>query len=235
MLNDIKELPEECAYCGATEELTKEHVIPSGFAGKGAKNWEPVIVWACKQCNNEKSKLDQRIRALFAIDFYGGDHETAQKLIKGEILRSLQKGHSKDVLEFLASMKPETLISHDGEVLANGMGGKLKDDPFTPWFTFVVKGMAMALSSKRFDADASFNVGRYYPDGYAAIRQALEESGAPAPVRLGEHTIFSYRSVADVATGFGMWVFQFYGGVTFVVFVLLPEDAFDYADTKLES
>jgi hypothetical protein len=221
--NNIADLPLECAYCGSNENLTKEHVIPRSFEAENAANWEPVIVWACSDCNGEKSKLDSKVRDLFAIDIFGGKHDTAQKLMAGKIKRSVQRsielGHRNVLLELAKSMSPDRIVGADGIVLAEGMGTKLSDDPFTPWFSLVIRGIAMALSNTRFAEAFDLDLGRYYPDSYGLIREQLQAIGAPDPVVLGSHTKFTYRTVDGASTGFGVWVFQFYGGVVFAAFV----------------
>lgn len=59
-----------CIYCGRTfgEDVprTKEHVIGRKFVPKGsfkANDWN-LIVWACRPCNNRKSKLEGEISAI---------------------------------------------------------------------------------------------------------------------------------------------------------------------------
>jgi hypothetical protein len=230
-LNRIADLPLECAYCGSSENLTKEHVIPRSFEAENAANWEPVIVWACSTCNGEKSKLDSKVRDLFAIDIFGGNHETAQKLMAGKIKRSVEHsiklGHRNPLIELAKSMSPDRIVGAGGIVLAEGMGPKLKEDPFTPWFRLVVKGIAMALSNTRITEPFDIDLGRYYPDSYGLIREQLQAIGAPDPVVLGSHTKFTYRPVDGAPAGFGVWVFQFYGGVVFAAFVtpegMIPE------------
>ena len=227
MLNDLEALPKICAYCRSPDDLTKEHVIPRSFEAENARNWEPVIVWACKACNNAKSRLDSKVRELFAVDVVGGNHETAQKLMEGKIRRAVERsaelGHRNTLTELFKEMVPTTLHREDGTAYVSGMGAKLPEDYFTPWFTFVVKGLSMALSNERFVTDASFKVSRYYPDSFATLKEALKSMNAPEPVRLGTHTTFTYRSVDDWPFGTGMWLFEFYGGVVFDVMVAPSE------------
>ncbi len=42
---------QECGYCGATADLTLEHLLPRKF--KGPDN-ERNVVWVCKSCNSKK-------------------------------------------------------------------------------------------------------------------------------------------------------------------------------------
>ena len=58
ILDDEKlkmELPKACCYCGSTENLTMDHLIPKA---KGGKDTGDNVVWACKQCNSSKGAKD---------------------------------------------------------------------------------------------------------------------------------------------------------------------------------
>jgi hypothetical protein len=46
-----KEQNDECAYCGAKENLTLEHLLPRSFNGPDS---EKNVVWICKKCNSSK-------------------------------------------------------------------------------------------------------------------------------------------------------------------------------------
>lgn len=41
----------ECAYCGSTDNLTIDHIVPKSRGGKSI--WENLVT-ACHNCNNEK-------------------------------------------------------------------------------------------------------------------------------------------------------------------------------------
>jgi hypothetical protein len=49
------QLPQACVYCGATESLSLDHLIPK-FVG-GADTGDNVV-WACLSCNSSKGKKD---------------------------------------------------------------------------------------------------------------------------------------------------------------------------------
>jgi hypothetical protein len=63
LLNNIT-----CIYCGCElnrDSRTKEHVIGRRFVPKGmlANSWN-LIAWACHECNNKKSSLEDDISAI---------------------------------------------------------------------------------------------------------------------------------------------------------------------------
>lgn len=47
--------PQACCYCGATEKLSIDHLIPRI---KGGEDYSDNLVWACKSCNSSKGGRD---------------------------------------------------------------------------------------------------------------------------------------------------------------------------------
>ena len=47
--------PQACCYCGATESLCVDHLIPKI---KGGEDYSDNLVWACKSCNSSKRDRD---------------------------------------------------------------------------------------------------------------------------------------------------------------------------------
>lgn len=45
----------KCAYCGSTENLTIDHVVPRS---KGGSDFVTNVVCSCKDCNNDKGRTD---------------------------------------------------------------------------------------------------------------------------------------------------------------------------------
>lgn len=45
----------ECAYCGSTENLTIDHVVPRS---KGGSDFVTNVVCSCKGCNSDKGRTD---------------------------------------------------------------------------------------------------------------------------------------------------------------------------------
>ena len=48
-------IPQACCYCGATEELCLDHLVPKARGGAGLAN---NLVWACRGCNSSKGGRD---------------------------------------------------------------------------------------------------------------------------------------------------------------------------------
>ena len=47
--------PQVCAYCGASESLTQDHLIPRI---KGGSDEAYNLIWACRSCNSSKGARD---------------------------------------------------------------------------------------------------------------------------------------------------------------------------------
>lgn len=48
-------MPQACYYCGATEKLSMDHLIPKISGGPDASD---NLVWACRSCNSSKGGRD---------------------------------------------------------------------------------------------------------------------------------------------------------------------------------
>lgn len=48
-------LPQSCCYCGSTESLAADHLIP---LKKGGANTGDNLVWACRKCNSSNGATD---------------------------------------------------------------------------------------------------------------------------------------------------------------------------------
>jgi len=57
-----REHSDQCIFCGATTNLTLEHLLPQKFRGP---NTEKNLVWICKSCNSQKGA--RRLYEHFAI------------------------------------------------------------------------------------------------------------------------------------------------------------------------
>ena len=53
---------DECIFCGATANLTLEHLLPQKYHGP---NTERNLVWICKSCNSQKGA--RRLYEFFAL------------------------------------------------------------------------------------------------------------------------------------------------------------------------
>lgn len=57
-----RQFGDECIFCGATANLTLEHMLPQKYGGP---NVEKNLVWICKSCNSQKGA--RRLYEYFAV------------------------------------------------------------------------------------------------------------------------------------------------------------------------
>lgn len=77
-----------CVYCGATEDLTEDHVPPQCLFPKPRPRL--IKVPACKACHAPTSKDDEYFRMRICISAEGGDHPDAKNNFE-PIFRALQR------------------------------------------------------------------------------------------------------------------------------------------------
>lgn len=60
----VSERVGKCFYCGAEENLTRDHVIPKSMGKQFKRSWNTV--WACEFCNRKKAnkKLSEWIKEV---------------------------------------------------------------------------------------------------------------------------------------------------------------------------
>lgn len=69
-------MPQECVYCGSTDNLAIDHVVPTNRGGADSGD---NAIWACRSCNSSKSDRDllawwsasrEGFPPLFAVRIY---------------------------------------------------------------------------------------------------------------------------------------------------------------------
>src|SRR4051812_42325353 len=65
-----------CVYCGATEDLTDDHVPPECIFPKGRRTGL-VKVRACRRCNGGASKDDEYFRMMLCMSEEAGESPEA--------------------------------------------------------------------------------------------------------------------------------------------------------------
>lgn len=82
----MQEGMEECIYCGATENLTFDHLIPTS---KGGLDSISNQVPACQQCNSSKGAKD-------AIEWYQDRDTSIPRLVWGKYLKLKYDEYEQD-------------------------------------------------------------------------------------------------------------------------------------------
>jgi hypothetical protein len=123
-----KENADECIFCGATANLTLEHLLPRSHNGPDV---EKNLVWICKSCNS--SKGSRRLYEHFAIQ---GGVEAAKydvpRIAEGKYLKlAFETLEEKNLLETSATELSGTICPRcDMKTLCVRQGTEGKLSPF---------------------------------------------------------------------------------------------------------
>lgn len=95
----LVEGPRACVYCGSTENLSREHVVPRSLHIKDRCQTCDKIqsihnqVWACRECNSRKGTVGlytfYKMRLLGEAKFY----DAIPRLVEGKYLRTIFECH----------------------------------------------------------------------------------------------------------------------------------------------
>lgn len=89
-----------CPYCGckfdSSTQVNEEHTIGRRFVPKGAmENQFNLIFWACKECNEEKSQLEDDISVISMIPRSPGRGPEVEAILAAEVERKAHKSGSR--------------------------------------------------------------------------------------------------------------------------------------------
>jgi hypothetical protein len=80
-----QELPKECVFCGARDNIQVDHLIPRNRGGSDAAD---NIVWACDRCN--ASRGDQGVFQWLGLK----EKDKLHRLVAGKYLKQLYELHT---------------------------------------------------------------------------------------------------------------------------------------------
>lgn len=204
-----------CVYCGATENLTRDHVVPSCLFARKPQN--PVMVSSCKTCADRKSNCDQYLRDFLVLDNWASSSPTAIHLLHTKVLRGVRKRRSPFVR---ALGKPELrpFRGPSGLYMGDLVAADFDGQPIIDALTYIVRGLFYRVKRRTLSTDYSYRVTRFLPDGWARLNQLMVDLGTSGWNEIGDIFAASYVFVQE-NDDLGWWIFRFYGGVIFTVYV----------------
>jgi hypothetical protein len=81
-----QELPKECVFCSARENLQMDHLIPRN---KGGNDSADNMVWSCQNCNS--SRGDKSVFAWLGLK----EKDNLHRLVAGKYLKQLFDLHAE--------------------------------------------------------------------------------------------------------------------------------------------
>jgi len=118
-----------CVFCGerlTKDSQTKEHVVGRKFVPKGQLNaqWN-LIVNACRDCNGEKSDLENDISAITMQPDIHGQYACSDKILKSEAKRKAKNSYSRLTKKSVQDSSESIVVNG---TFSNGYTGSLKFD-----------------------------------------------------------------------------------------------------------
>ncbi len=192
----------QCVYCVSAPAITSDHVIAKGFFLKDRRDDLPQAP-ACKQCNGEKSKLEEYLMTVFP---FGARHS--------------------DATENLRTMVPPRLANNakrDAELTKafEESGGATLPIDYTRLnrlFTMIATGLVWSNWKVLLGPGFSATAGTFHDSGWDFFRQMIAKWNTPKHVveNLGNGT-FSYEGFeATDVPQMTIWRFSLYGPVVLV-------------------
>jgi hypothetical protein len=121
-----------CVYCGSTEKLAQDHIIPSCRGCVDSKVRELLesgdnCVWACQKCNSAKGARD-------VFEWYGKDHlDEIPKLVLSKFLKLSYRLHeTQGTLRLHDPNMDGVLDIYDLGVVITYLISKLSGEPDKP-------------------------------------------------------------------------------------------------------
>lgn len=217
-----------CAYCGNIGDVTDDHVIPQClWPGRVPKS--APIVDACRHCNHIwKSDYDAYLRDALVNDIQAASSPIVQKL-RQKFYRSVGRNQSAMAREFAANaqlvglQEPSSGIVHRLAYVSPDANKRL---PFI--MSLIARGLYHYYLHQIYPADAQFDVIREVElQKVKILAQAMNEQGA-ALAQIGNGEVFQAAFWPKPNHPYtGLWLFNFFGRIRFLVGVNMPINTFD--------
>jgi len=216
-----------CAYCGDIGDVTDDHVVPQCLWPGRVPKSAPTVD-ACRRCNHIwKSECDTYLRDALVNDMQAASSPVVQKL-REKFYRSVGRNQSVMARKFAASAQLVGLQEPSSGIIygfAYTSPDASKRLPFI--MSLIARGLYQYYFHQPYSAEAQFDVMREVElQKIKVLAQAMNEQGA-ALVQIGNGQVFQAAFWAKPNHhSTGLWMFNFYGRIRFLVGVDMRIDAF---------
>lgn len=225
--NKMKELPtnyprDVCAYCGATDRLTKDHIPPEKLFTK-PRPGNLITVPACGDCHAVTSKDDEYFRLKLCLREDAGNHPKARENWPA-IFRSLCRVEAVGLRKsFTADMRSVQLRTPAGIYVGRRMSYDVDLVRIRRVVERIIRGFYFAESSSPLGIANEVNV-YLNEDLQQETQDVLDDLtkhillplAAQTPKVIGDN-VFSYRfHITDENPIYSVWGLSFYETVPFL-------------------
>jgi len=170
-----------------------------------------ITVPVCHDCNNEKSKNDDYLRDMLAVDLYSSKSNEAQTLLSGKVIRSASKNRSAVIRAAKAKGKVEAIHSPGGIYLGHGYSFPLEVDRVNHIFSTMVRGLYYKLTGTCLPQDCKFDVRRLTSSEFNEYWEMLKKVVHNGPYRLGNDVflcLFLYGAEEPAMSQWWLWFYD---------------------------
>ena len=196
-----------CVYCGKLKILTREHVVPRCLFP--TPPMAPVIIPVCRDCNNDKSKIDDYLRDMLVLE--SSRHAPAAELLHGPVSRSASRNLSAVVRAAKSKAKYEPVHSPGGIYLGHAYTFPLEEARVNRAFSLMVRGLYYKLTGLYLPQDCVFTVRRLTASEFNEFWTKLKEIGYNGPYRLGDDVftcLFIYAAEEPAISQWWLWFYD---------------------------
>jgi hypothetical protein len=199
-----------CYICGATQNLTKDHIPPKGFFPPD--DCENLITAPlCCNCHSPFANMDEQMRVWISAGAAAAS-EKAKWIWKNKVVNSTFK-RSPKLRKFIAEkhfrkMSVETI---SGPVVADVM--TMPQSQVHPFIRRLTKGFLYSFYPDHDYFADNFNV-VYQPEPSKAVELATKLSSCS----FGKDVCRIWHGITKDNTKCGVWIFLFYSAACFVCF-----------------
>lgn len=203
---------DKCYLCGATENLTRDHIPPKGLFPKPRPS-NLYTVPCCEPCNNGASKADEYFRV--AASSLINAHPTGKASFERVIGSTLPSGRiRKEIADLRDLVEPVTLRTPTGDIEArlHGFDASL----ICRCLVRITKGFLAASHPELDSANLDFEI--THIDQFRT--ESLVTSGLTGHFTkwsAGEGVYTNYRAASAETLGQGMMVHVFYGAAVWMI------------------
>ena len=211
----------QCAYCGKTAEITRDHVVPlTLFTHPYPPNL--ITVPSCAECNNvSKSHGDTDLRDYLGLDLFGNQSKSGQAVFP-KVLRANERGQSALARKAALSSEMRPLYTSAGIYLGDYPTARLDEGTIEGPLATIVRGLYFYGKKERIPDNYEFDVRRVQEWEVPQFLQSLNPLQASTYiVKDGPHfygEVFSYMCFGATEDRFTtLWLMWFFGRVLFFV------------------
>lgn len=211
-----------CAYCGATENLTDDHVPPRNLFPKPRPSYL-ITVPACTNCHSNTSKDDEYFRINLCLHEEAGDHPSA-KANWGSIFRSLKRAQAKGLKkQFIKDIHNVQLRTASGLYLGNKVAYDVDLGRIRNVVERTIRGLYFAECSLPLGFDNEIEV---YTNEDLELqnsdildqlkRDIVNPLAAMTPKSIGDNVFLYRHQIIQEIPILSVWIVSFYEKVPFL-------------------